>query len=176
MCESLPAMKIRPATRVFDPKTGREVIPSLAALDKSAPSPALVAGLQSRDPGFTRLVGIIPGEVITATGEPVSVALVETGDYDGAEWLEWDAISIPAIEKIGEVALAAAEKYAAEAPAREAAIAEFISRPAVAAEPSTGGSYRQQGDPRHPDKYDGQKAAREWAEDAYRSGDSWSDD
>ena len=53
--------------------------------------------------------------------------------------------------------------------------AQVIPPAAKPAESATS-SYREQGDPRYPGKFDGQKAAREWAEDAYRCGDSWSDD
>jgi len=48
--------------------------------------------------------------------------------------------------------------------------------PPVRRGPQSGRSYGEQGDPRRPGSYDGQKAAREWAASAYACGDSWSDD
>lgn len=86
-------MKTIPLSGLYSPTTGKEFRPELAELEKST-SPALIAGLQERDPGLTRIVGIIRTPLITAAGtEYVGVALVDTSDYDGAEWREWRPIS-----------------------------------------------------------------------------------
>jgi len=170
---------IRPAHRLFSPTTGREFFPQISGIVAGA-TPALVAGLTAYDPGVSRCVGTIAGAWITAKGDKIDlVVLVETGDPDGCEWMEWVAVNSSAAEARGQKVIDQMAAYAANQPRRDA---EYAARVATAQEkpkastPDTGASYREQGDPRHPDKYDSLKAAREWAEDAYRSGDSWSDD
>lgn len=171
-------MKIRPTITLYSPKTGREFTPSIQALEAGwVASKELVTGLCLTDPGITRVIGRITGDWITARGEKITaVLLVETSDWDGDEWTEWSAIAdLDAVE-------AAGAKELASLPAREAAmdraVADYRQQQAAttATAAKSGSDYRPQGDPLHPDKYDGLKAAREWAEDAYRSGDSWSDD
>lgn len=171
-------MKIRTTHTLYSPKTGREFTPSIPALETGwTASEALVAGLHLTDPGITRVIGRITGDWITAKGTSITaVMLVETSDWDGDEWTEWSAIAdLDAVEAAGAKEL----RYV---PVREAAmdraVADYRQQQAAATSVAvkSGSDYRPQGDPLHPDKYDGLKAAREWAEDAYRSGDSWSDD
>lgn len=95
---------------LYDSRTGREWKPCIRELAPDVPKP-IQAWLYHRDLGISRVIGMItksawnPRTGATAIG----VALVETGDPDGCEWMEWVPIPSDA-EEFGNRLIAERER------------------------------------------------------------------
>lgn len=150
----------------FFSRTGQPVLLTPETMISGTP-PEMEAVAAANDPGFIRALGYWtqPEGLVDARGQRVVAVLVETGDPDGNDWLEVTSVT-NAYLAVGRILIEAdqadLERRKAEPPAPPAL-------PAPVETGDGGGEYR-------PSTGDHLRDARNWAEDGYRCGDSWSDD
>lgn len=108
--------------QAYNTMTGKPVVVTVSGIDPEVKSTAAIdAVLESRDPGFVRVIGFaVPGgRLMSRSGETIdTVALVATENYDGKKTVEWVELDdLQTVQQKGEALLA--EK--AEASARHLA-------------------------------------------------------